>query len=44
MLHTRLRVPLHSNPFGDGNAATRAVAAIEDLLVTAPRTAVLEPA
>jgi UDP-N-acetylglucosamine 2-epimerase (non-hydrolysing) len=44
MLHTRLRVPLHSNPFGDGNAATRAVAAIADLLAVTPAAAVLEPA
>jgi len=44
MLHTRLRVPLHSNPFGDGHAAARAVAAIADLLAVTPATAVLETA
>ena len=32
LLHTRLRVPVNSNPFGDGNAATRVCAAIADLL------------
>lgn len=32
MLRTHLRVPVNSNPFGDGNAAARVCAAIADLL------------
>ncbi len=48
VLRTRLRIPLHSNPFGDGNAAARVVAAIADLLTEAREVpapaAVLEPA
>jgi len=32
MLHTRLRIPVNNNPFGDGHAATRVCAAIADLL------------
>lgn len=46
MLHARLRVPPHSNPFGDGNAAERVCAAVADLLTTvrARDEAVLEPA
>ena len=32
MLHTRLRIPVNSNPFGDGQAATRVCNAIADLL------------
>jgi len=34
VLRERLRVPLHSNPFGDGLAAQRVVAAIADLVTT----------
>ena len=44
MLHTHLRVPVNSNPFGDGNAAARACAAIADLLATTSNTAILQPA
>jgi UDP-N-acetylglucosamine 2-epimerase (non-hydrolysing) len=44
MLHTRLRIPVNSNPFGDGDAATRVCAAIEELLVASPAPAILEPA
>ncbi|HEY0450654.1 non-hydrolyzing UDP-N-acetylglucosamine 2-epimerase [Actinophytocola sp.] len=32
MLQASLRIPLHSNPFGDGRAAERVCAAIADLL------------
>lgn len=38
VLRERLRVPLHNNPFGDGRAAERVVAAIADLVAT--RTAI----
>jgi UDP-N-acetylglucosamine 2-epimerase (non-hydrolysing) len=41
MLHTRLRIPLTRNPFGDGHAATRVCAAIVDLLARAETEAVL---
>lgn len=34
VLRERLRVPLHSNPFGDGRAAERVVAAIAELVTT----------
>lgn len=34
VLRERLRVPLHSNPFGDGMAAQRVVAAIAELVTT----------
>jgi UDP-N-acetylglucosamine 2-epimerase (non-hydrolysing) len=44
MLHTRLRIPVNSNPFGDGNAAERVCAAIEDLLADTPAAEVLESA
>lgn len=44
MLRARLRVPLHSNPFGDGNAAVRVCAAVADLLAVAPVGEVLVPA
>jgi UDP-N-acetylglucosamine 2-epimerase (non-hydrolysing) len=41
LLHARLRVPADSNPFGDGNAATRVCAAIADLLATTATAVVL---
>jgi UDP-N-acetylglucosamine 2-epimerase (non-hydrolysing) len=41
MLHTRLRIPVNSNPFGDGQAATRVCAAIADLLAETRTEAVL---
>jgi UDP-N-acetylglucosamine 2-epimerase (non-hydrolysing) len=41
MLHTRLRIPVNSNPFGDGNAATRVCAAITDLLAAVAKEVVL---
>lgn len=42
MLHTRLRIPVNSNPFGDGNAAIRVCAAIAELLAgTTSRSAAL---
>jgi UDP-N-acetylglucosamine 2-epimerase (non-hydrolysing) len=41
MLHTHLRIPLGANPFGDGHAATRACAAIADLLAGTTREEVL---
>jgi UDP-N-acetylglucosamine 2-epimerase (non-hydrolysing) len=44
MLHTRLRIPSTRNPFGDGHAAARVCAAIEDLLARAATEEVLEPA
>lgn len=46
MLHARLRVPVNSNPFGDGHASARVVAAITDLLagVRGATDEVLEPA
>jgi UDP-N-acetylglucosamine 2-epimerase (non-hydrolysing) len=44
MLQSRLRVPLHNNPFGDGNAAARVCAAIANLLSATPADAVLVPA
>jgi UDP-N-acetylglucosamine 2-epimerase (non-hydrolysing) len=45
MLRTGLRVPPHSNPFGDGNAATRVTAAITELLAsTGVPAGVLAPA
>jgi UDP-N-acetylglucosamine 2-epimerase (non-hydrolysing) len=37
MLRAGLRVPRDRNPFGDGNAAARVVAAIADLLAVSPR-------
>lgn len=37
MLQTSLRVPTHSNPFGDGDAAQRVCAAIADLLARPDR-------
>jgi UDP-N-acetylglucosamine 2-epimerase (non-hydrolysing) len=39
VLRDRLRVPLHSNPFGDGRAAERVVAAINDLVTTSSTAA-----
>jgi UDP-N-acetylglucosamine 2-epimerase (non-hydrolysing) len=44
MLRASLRVPLHSNPFGDGHAAVRVCAAIAELLAAAPAEEVLVPA
>jgi UDP-N-acetylglucosamine 2-epimerase (non-hydrolysing) len=41
MLHTRLRIPVNRNPFGDGHAATRVCAAIADLLARTGTEAVL---
>jgi len=41
MLHTRLRIPVNSNPFGDGDAAARVCAAIADLLTNPATEAVL---
>jgi UDP-N-acetylglucosamine 2-epimerase (non-hydrolysing) len=41
MLHTRLRIPVNRNPFGDGHAATRVCAAIADLLAEVGTEAVL---
>jgi UDP-N-acetylglucosamine 2-epimerase (non-hydrolysing) len=43
MLHTRLRIPVTSNPFGDGDAASRVCAAIAELL-TATNDAIRLPA
>jgi UDP-N-acetylglucosamine 2-epimerase (non-hydrolysing) len=44
MLQTRLRIPVHNNPFGDGNAASRVCAAIAGLLSVASSEEVLVPA
>ncbi|MFL6120788.1 non-hydrolyzing UDP-N-acetylglucosamine 2-epimerase [Actinophytocola sp.] len=44
MLHTRLRIPVNSNPFGDGNASRRVCAAIEALLAGTPAPQMLESA
>ncbi len=46
MLRTRLRIPLQSNPFGDGQAAGRVCEAIADLVSRTGLTteSVLEPA
>ncbi|TDV52234.1 non-hydrolyzing UDP-N-acetylglucosamine 2-epimerase [Actinophytocola oryzae] len=44
MLRTRLRIPVNSNPFGDGNAANRVCAAIAELLAGTTTPVVLEPA
>jgi UDP-N-acetylglucosamine 2-epimerase (non-hydrolysing) len=41
MLESRVRVPSHRNPFGDGRAAVRVCAAIADLLAVAPTGGVL---
>jgi UDP-N-acetylglucosamine 2-epimerase (non-hydrolysing) len=44
LLLTRLRIPSHRNPFGDGNAAGRVCAAIAELLAVSPADSVLVPA